>query len=155
MELRVIAVGSRMPAWVEQGCREYSKRLPRELRLEWVEVPLGSRQKSSTVERAVATEDSAMLARIPTGSRVVALDIPGRPWSTEQLARQMEDWRMDGRTVCFLIGGPDGIGPASRDRADASWSLSPLTLPHPLVKVVLVEQLYRAWSLGQGHPYHR
>jgi 23S rRNA (pseudouridine1915-N3)-methyltransferase len=155
MELRVIAVGGRMPAWVEQGCREYGKRLPRELRLEWVELPLGPRQKSSSVERAVAAEDSAMLARIPTGSRVVALDIPGRSWSTEQLAREMEDWRMDGRTVCFLIGGPDGIGPASRDRADASWSLSPLTLPHPLVRVVLVEQLYRAWSLGQGHPYHR
>jgi 23S rRNA (pseudouridine1915-N3)-methyltransferase len=155
MELRIIAVGSRMPGWVEQGCSEYSKRLPRELRLQWAEVPLGPRQKSSSVERAVAAEDAAMLARIPAGSRVIALDIPGRPWSTEQLASQLGNWRMEGRTVCFLIGGPDGIGPASRERADHSWSLSRLTLPHPLVRVVLAEQLYRAWSLDRGHPYHR
>jgi 23S rRNA (pseudouridine1915-N3)-methyltransferase len=155
MQLRVIAVGSRMPAWVEQGCREYSKRLPRELRLQWVEVPLGPRNKASSVERAIATEDAAMLARIPADSRVIALDIPGCAWSTEQLANELGDWKMDGRTVCLLIGGPDGLGQFCKDRADKSWSLSPLTLPHPLVRILLAEQLYRAWSLGQGHPYHR
>ncbi len=155
MRLRIIAVGSRMPSWVEQGCREYSKRLPRELRLEWAEVPLGPRRKSSHVDRAIAVEDAAMLARIPPDSRVIALDIPGRRWSTEQLAGELGSWQMEGRTVCFLIGGPDGLGQASKDRSDTSWSLSPLTLPHPLVRVVLAEQLYRAWSLGQGHPYHR
>ena len=155
MHLRIITIGTKMPGWVEQGCREYSKRLPRELRLQWLELPLGHRHKNASPRRAIATENDAMLGRIPPASRVTALDQCGQPWSTEQLAGELRDWQMDGRDVCLLIGGPDGLGQGCKDRADSSWSLSPLTLPHALVRVLLVEQLYRAWSLNQGHPYHR
>ena len=96
-----------------------------------------------------------MLARIGSGHWVIALDVKGRSWSTPKLAQQLAAWQMDGRDVDLLVGGPDGLGEACRKRADQSWSLSALTLPHPLVRVLLVEQLYRAWSINQGHPYHR
>lgn len=155
MQLRVITIGTKMPGWVEQGCREYSKRLPRELRLQWLELPLGRRNKNTATQRAITAENDAMLGRIPPGSRVTALDQNGQAWSTERLAGELRSWQMDGREVCLLIGGPDGLGQGCKDRADCSWSLSPLTLPHALVRVLLVEQLYRAWSLNQGHPYHR
>jgi 23S rRNA (pseudouridine1915-N3)-methyltransferase len=155
MQLRVIAIGTKMPAWVEQGCAEYCKRLPRELQLEWLELPLGPRNKTSTPQRAIAAENDAMLAKIPADNWVVALDLPGKPWSTPQLAVELGNWQLAGRGVCLLIGGPDGLGEGARQRADQSWSLSPLTLPHALVRVLLAEQLYRAWSLNQGHPYHR
>jgi 23S rRNA (pseudouridine1915-N3)-methyltransferase len=155
MHLRIITIGTKMPGWVEQGCREYSKRLPRELRLQWLELPLGHRNKNTAPQRAIAAENDAMLGRIPPGSRVTALDQGGQAWSTERLAGELRSWQMDGRDACLLIGGPDGLGQGCKDRADCSWSLSPLTLPHALVRVLLVEQLYRAWSLNQGHPYHR
>jgi 23S rRNA (pseudouridine1915-N3)-methyltransferase len=155
MHLRIITIGTKMPAWVEQGCSEYSKRLPRELRLQWIELPLGHRNKNVAPQRAIATENDAILGRIPAGNRVTALDQRGQAWSTEQLAGELRGWQLDGRDVCLLIGGPDGLGQGCKDRADSSWSLSPLTLPHALVRVLLIEQLYRAWSLNQGHPYHR
>ncbi len=155
MHLRIITIGTKMPAWVVAGCNEYSKRLPRELKLQWIELPLGQRNKNAATERAIASENDAMLAQIPERNTVVALDQRGKSWSTEQFAGELRDWQMDGRDVSLLIGGPDGLGKACVDRADKRWSLSELTLPHPLVRVLLVEQLYRAWSLNQGHPYHR
>lgn len=155
MRLRIVAVGTRMPAWVQDGCAEYSRRLPRELQLEWIELPLGPRPRGAGAERAIAAESAAMLARVAPGELVVALDQRGRPWSTEELAEQLADWQMRGCGVGILIGGPDGLGEACRSRAQLCWSLSALTLPHPLVRVLLVEQLYRAWSINQGHPYHR
>jgi 23S rRNA (pseudouridine1915-N3)-methyltransferase len=155
MHLRIITIGTKMPAWVVAGCNEYSKRMPRELKLQWTELPLGHRNKNAATERAIASENDAMLAQIPERNTVVALDQRGKSWSTEQLAGELRDWQMDGRDVCLLIGGPDGLGKACVDRADKRWSLSELTLPHPLMRVLLVEQLYRAWSLNQGHPYHR
>lgn len=155
MRLRIVAIGTRMPAWVEAGCGEYGKRLPRELRLEWVELPAGQRRRAGGGERAVQQETEAMMARIAPADWVVALDPGGRSWSTPQLAGQLERWQMAGRDVDLLIGGPDGLGKACRARADQCWSLSSLTLPHPLVRVLLAEQLYRAWSINQGHPYHR
>lgn len=147
-----------MPGWVQEGYAEYAKRLPRELALELVELPLGNRgQKNSPalVEKARRREGEAMLAALAPRDHVVALDVQGVAWSTGQLARQLAAWQMQGDSVSLLIGGPDGLDPPCLARARQRWSLSPLTLPHPLVRVLLAEQLYRAWTLLAGHPYHK
>jgi len=144
-----------MPAWVNDGYQEYARRLPRECSLSLTEIPLGQRAKSSAVERAIAEEGARMLAAIPANQRVIALDVKGRSWSTEQLAGQLGLWMQDGRNVSLLVGGPDGLSADCLVRAEQRWSLSPLTLPHPLVRVLLAEQLYRAWTVTTGHPYHR
>jgi 23S rRNA (pseudouridine1915-N3)-methyltransferase len=155
MQIQLIAVGTRMPAWVQEGFAEYAKRLPRECGLQLVEIPLGKRGKSADVQRAIAEEGERMLAALPRDCRVIALEVQGRTWSTEQLAGELEGWLGAGRDLALLVGGPDGLSEACRRRADQAWSLSPLTLPHPLVRVLLAEQLYRAWTLYKGHPYHR
>jgi 23S rRNA (pseudouridine1915-N3)-methyltransferase len=155
MKLRIVAVGTRMPSWVEEGFNEYARRMPPELKVELVELPLGQRSKNQPVERAITREGEAMLKAVGSNDGVVALDVPGKPWSTQQLAGQLRNWQESGRNYCFLIGGPDGLAPECVRRADQSWSLSALTLPHPLVRIVLMEQLYRAWSVNAGHPYHK
>ena len=153
MHARLIAVGDRMPSWVAEGYAEYVKRLTRELPLELVEI--STRQRSRDVARAIADEGEQMLASIPKGAHVVALDGRGKPWSSEELAAQLAQWRMQGQDLAFLIGGPDGLAGAALARAQQRWSLGPLTLPHPLVRIVVAEQLYRAVSLLGNHPYHR
>ncbi len=155
MQINLIAVGTRMPAWVDDGYREYARRLPRECRLQLTEVPLGQRSKSQPVERAITEEGKRMLAAAAGDRHIVALDIKGHGWSTEDLADQLRDWMQGGRDVSLLVGGPDGLATDCLARAQQCWSLSPLTLPHPLVRVLLAEQLYRAWTLLSGHPYHR
>lgn len=155
MHIKVLAVGTKMPAWVEQGVSEYSKRLPAELKFDIRELALGKRGKGADVARAIRTEGEQMLAAIAADDYVVALDVLGKPWSTEQLAGQLQQWQMAGRNVCLLVGGPDGLAPSCLQRADQRWSLSALTLPHPLVRVILAEQLYRAWTINNNHPYHR
>jgi 23S rRNA (pseudouridine1915-N3)-methyltransferase len=147
-----------MPRWVQEGYAEYAKRLPREIALELLELPLGQRgQKNSAalVEKARQKEGEAMLAALSPREHVVALDVQGKAWSTEQLSAQLADWQMLGENLSLLIGGPDGLAPECLARAQQRWSLSPLTLPHPLVRVLLAEQLYRAWTLLAGHPYHK
>jgi len=153
MRARLIAVGDRMPSWVADGYAEYVKRLSRELPLELVEI--STRQRSRDVARAIADEGEQMLASIPKGAHAVALDGRGKPWSSEELAAQLAQWRMLGQDLAFLVGGPDGLAPAVLERAQQRWSLGPLTLPHPLVRIVVAEQLYRAASLLGNHPYHR
>lgn len=155
MRIHLIAVGSRMPAWVEQGYRDYAKRLPPECALQLHEIPAGKRGKNADIARLTRQEGEKMAAAIPRGARVVALEVKGKAWSTEQLADRMNDWMGDGRDVALLVGGPEGIEAAVSAAADERWSLSPLTLPHPLVRIVVAEQLYRAWSIIKGHPYHR
>ena len=155
MRIRLIAVGTRMPGWVQEAYGEYVKRLPRELALELVEVPLGSRSKTSSTANAIAKESAAILAAIGDGDRVIALEVKGKDWSTEQLSQQLAHWQMDGKNVSLLVGGPDGLSDACRARADVHWSLSRLTLPHPLVRVLLSEQIYRAWTILANHPYHK
>lgn len=155
MRVKIIAVGTKMPAWVETGYKEYAKRLPRDFSVEVVELAMGPRGKNASVAKAIAREGEQMLAAIPSGDRVIALDVLGKPWSTEDLAQRLADWRMEGGNYSLLIGGPDGLAPACLQRADARWSLSALTLPHPLVRVVLIEQLYRAWTILNKHPYHK
>ena len=144
-----------MPAWVKEGYREYARRLPRECRLNLTEIPLGQRGGSKNPERAVAEEGKRMLAEISPGEHVIALDVKGRNWSTEQLAVQFQQWMLAGRGISLLVGGPDGLSAPCLERAQQRWSLSPLTLPHALVRVLLAEQLYRAWTVTVGHPYHR
>ena len=155
MEINLIAAGTRMPAWVNDAYQQYARRMPRECRLNLTEIPLGQRSKSGSVERAVAGEGKRMLAAISSDQNVIALDINGHSWSTEQLAGQLESWLQNGRNISLLVGGPDGLSELCLARAQQLWSLSPLTLPHPLVRVLLAEQLYRAWSVTSGHPYHR
>ncbi len=155
MQLNLVAVGTRMPAWVESGYKEYARRLPHECSLVLKEIPLAQRSKSQPVKRAVNDEGKRMLAALTDRQQVIALDVKGRSWSTEQLAQQLDDWMQDGRDISLLVGGPDGLAAACLQRAGLTWSLSALTLPHPLVRVLLAEQLYRAWSLNAGHPYHR
>ncbi|MCB1704503.1 MAG: 23S rRNA (pseudouridine(1915)-N(3))-methyltransferase RlmH [Halioglobus sp.] len=155
MRISVIAVGTRMPAWVEQGVTEYSKRLPREIKLVWREIALAKRGKDAVAAALCAAEGEQMLKAVAPGERVVALDVQGKRLSTPALAEQLQAWQMSGDNYNILIGGPDGLSPACLARADMCWSLSDLTLPHPLVRVLLAEQLYRAWTITVNHPYHR
>lgn len=155
MQINLIAVGTRMPGWVSDGYNEYARRMPRECALTLTEIPPGQRSKAQPVARAVQEEGRRMLAALGERQRVIALDVAGRAWSTQQLAAAMRDWLQGGADVSLLVGGPDGLSADCLARAGQRWSLSPLTLPHPLVRVLLAEQLYRAWSLVNGHPYHR
>ncbi len=155
MRISLIAVGTRMPAWVTQGYAEYARRLPADCALRLVEIPAGKRGKGADIARITQQEGEKMLAALPKRARVVALDVKGRPWSTEILSQELDAWRHDGRDVALLVGGPEGLAPECMARAEQRWSLSNLTLPHPLVRIVVAEQLYRAWSILHNHPYHR
>ena len=155
MKLQLVAVGTKMPAWVTTGFQEYQRRFPRDLPLELIEISAGKRGKNADIERILQREGEQMLAAVSKSACIVTLDIPGRPWTTPQLATELERWQMDGRDVAILIGGPEGLAPACKAAAEQSWSLSTLTLPHPLVRVVAAESLYRAWSVNNNHPYHR
>lgn len=155
MKLRLLAVGQKMPAWVEQGFAEYAKRLPADCAIELVEIAPGHRSKNTSKEKAMQQEADALRKAIRPQDHVVALDVKGAPWPTEKLSQQLADWRMQGGDVALLVGGPDGMTDDVLALARQRWSLSPLTLPHPLVRVLLAEQLYRAWSILQGHPYHK
>ena len=155
MRLSIIAVGGKMPAWVEQGVQDYGVRMPRELKLQWREIPLAKRGKDNNAQALCRREGEQILKAIPAGDQVIALDVKGSSWSTEQLAQKLGDWQMSGDNFSLLIGGPDGLSPQCLQRAGQTWSLSKLTLPHPLVRVLLAEQLYRAWTITVKHPYHR
>lgn len=155
MKIHLLAIGARMPNWIKTGYAEYAGRLPQECRLNLVEIPAGKRSTRVDLPRLIRAEGERLLAAIPTGSRVIALDERGREWGTAELAEQLAGWLREGRDLSLLIGGPDGLDAACRDRAEHLWALSRLTLPHPLVRIVVAEQLYRAWSLLHHHPYHR
>lgn len=155
MRISIVTIGTKMPPWVSQGVEEYSKRMPRELGVEWKELPLAPRGKSSNPEQLKEKEGEQILKAIPAGDRVIALDVRGKALSTGQLARQLSGWQMSGDNFSLLIGGPDGLSQACLARAERRWSLSELTMPHPLVRILLAEQLYRAWTITVNHPYHR
>lgn len=155
MRLKLICVGQKMPDWVSRGFNDYVRRMPPELPIELTEIAMAHRGKNPDIDRLMKREGEAILATLGDRDRVLALDVGGRSWSTEKLASQLETWQQDGQDVCFLVGGPDGLDQACRQRADQLWSLSDLTLPHPLVRILLAEQLYRAWTVTRNHPYHR
>ncbi len=155
MRVRIIAVGTRMPAWVGAGCDEYLKRLRPALKVELLEVPAGKRPAGAPAVRAIEEEAHKLLAALGDDDYVVALDERGKDFSTLELAQWLAGRMRGGANLALLIGGPDGFAPRVRSRANLTWSLSRLTLPHALVRVVLAEQLYRAHTVLAGHPYHR
>jgi 23S rRNA (pseudouridine1915-N3)-methyltransferase len=155
MQIHLIAVGQKMPAWVEQGYREYAQRMPAEARLQLKEIAPGKRGKNADIRRIVQEEGLRMQAAIPKNVHVVSLDVKGKSWSTEQLAQRLDAWMQSGQDVALLVGGPEGLSAECQALAAERWSLSALTFPHPLVRIIVAEQLYRAWSVLRNHPYHR
>lgn len=155
MRLNLIAVGHKMPAWVREGYDDYARRLSARLPVTLVELPPGKRSAGVSPARAMADEGKRILAQLKPDTQVVALDEQGRQRSTAELAQWLAQRLADGRDLSFVIGGPDGHAPEVLQRAQDRWSLSRLTLPHQLVRVVFIEQIYRAVTLLDGHPYHR
>lgn len=155
MKARLIATGERAPVWVAQGFAEYQKRLSHWLPLELVEIEPGLRGKGRDAQRAIEDEGRRVLAALPKNAHVVALEVTGKPYSSEQLAQRLEHWRGQGRDLSFLIGGPEGHASEVLAGANETWSLGPLTLPHMLARLLVAEQLYRAAAMLANHPYHR
>ncbi len=155
MQLIIAAVGHKMPAWIEDGYQEYAKRMPAECRLVLKEIKPVERSGSRTAETVMAQERTRIEAVLPKGGRVVALDEHGRDLTTLQLAQQLTNWQQLGGDVTFVIGGADGLDAEFKKNADMLMRVSSLTLPHGMVRVLLAEQLYRAWSITRNHPYHR
>ena len=155
MRLLVVAVGQRVPAWAQTAWDDYAKRFPPELKVELKAIKTEPRSGGKTTEQVMAAERQRIEAAIPKGTRVIALDERGSALSTVALAERLPQWQGQGGDVALVIGGPDGLEPAFRQAAHERIRLSELTLPHAMVRVLLVEQLYRAWSVNAGHPYHR
>ena len=155
MKARLIATGERAPGWVAQGFADYQKRLSHWLPFELVEIEPGLRGKGRDAQRAIEEEGKRVLAALPKNAHVIALEVTGKAYSSEQLALRLEHWRGQGRDLAFLIGGPEGHAPDVLAAAYDTWTLGPLTLPHMLVRVVVAEQVYRAAAMLANHPYHR
>lgn len=155
MRLHIIAVGTKMEKWTNMAFSEYAKRFPREFPLVLTEIAMPKRSRANTTARYIAEEGTEMLAAIPHRSITIALDEGGKLWNTAELAKQIDHFKNNTPQLNLLIGGPDGLSEACLEKAAVHWSLSPLTLPHPLVRILLVEQLYRAISILNNHPYHR
>jgi len=155
LKVSLIAVGTKIPEWVQDGCNEYSKRFPPDFKIKTIEVPLGIRSKNQPTKKAIDQEGISILKVLEKKDFLIALDVKGKSMSTEKLALEITDWQMQGLNICFLIGGPDGLSLDCLKRANLVWSLSDLTLPHPLVRILLLEQIYRAWTITINHPYHR
>lgn len=155
MQIELLAAGTRPPAWIGEGFKEYQKRLPREWALQLLEVPIARRTRNNTMEKVKEHEGERMLALIKPGAVVVALDRTGVQMSTEELAQCLDRWRLDCNRLQLIIGGPDGLSKRCLDAATKTWSLSLLTFPHFVVRLLVAEQLYRAWSILNNHPYHK
>ena len=155
MHVRLIAVGDRQPSWVDTAVSDYAARLPRQWQFRIDEIAAGQRRKGAGSETARTAEGEKLLGKLKPGEFAVLLDETGRQFTSRGLADSVDDWQTAGQDIAFVIGGPDGVSDEVRQRANLTWSLSTLTLPHGLARVLFVEQIYRAWSLTMGHPYHR
>lgn len=155
MLFRIITIGTKMPSWINEGYQDYAKRFPPGWAVELYEIPAEKRTKNADIQRIIKQEGEKILSIVKSHHRVIALDVKGKSWTTEQLAKHLQNFSQEKQNIDLLIGGPDGLSEACLKRAEIRWSLSPLTLPHPLVRVILVEQLYRGLSILQNHPYHR
>lgn len=155
MKLHLITVGKGMPRWVDAGYQEYSQRLPSTLPLVLHEVKAAPRQKNGNPADWMAKEADHILERLPPDCALIPLDRRGQHWSTEQLAACIDEYRQINQAIAFVVGGPDGLCQSILQKAHKIWSLSALTFPHPLVRIIIAEQVYRAWTLLSGHPYHR
>ncbi len=155
MRIHLLAVGTKMPTWVTTASQDYAGRMPAHCQLIIKEIPQEKRSKHADLQRICRSEGEKLLAAIPAGAKVIALDVRGKSWSTEQLSGELESWMQSGQDIALLVGGPEGLSTACLQRADMKWSLSALTFPHPLVRIIVTEQLFRAWSIVSNHPYHR
>ena len=155
MLVNLICVGTKMPDWVSKGYEEYAKRLNRDIQLKLIELELAKRSKNSSVENIKSDEAKRILQAVPKNNLIVVLDVKGNDWSTEKLSTRLDNWLHSGKDVSLIVCGPDGLAQTLIQTADEKWSLSKLTLPHPMVRIVITEQLYRAWSMLNNHPYHR
>ena len=155
MKIYLLAIGQRMPAWVEQGYKEYAARLTGTVQIELKEIPAAKRVRNSVIEKIKQDEGKRLLAAVPSGAKIIVLDEHGKSQTTKQLATHLDDCIQMSQDVAILIGGADGLSNECLQKADYKWSLSAFTFPHPLVRIILVEQMYRAWSLLNNHPYHR
>lgn len=155
MRIYLVAIGQRLDSWVIQGYEEYARRLPPECRLKLIEVPPSKRAKNPDTRRNIREEGERLLAAVPANTRLMALDAGGQQWTTGQLAEHLQQWMADGRDVALLVGGPDGLSDECKQQAESHLALSKLTFPHPLVRIIVAEQIYRAVSILKGHPYHR
>lgn len=155
MRIRLITITQKSPHWIQSGYLEYAKRMPQFISLDLVEIPAEKRLPHVNLTKVIEREGEKILAQIKPNEHVIALDVKGNYWSSTELASQLNQWLQAGRNVVLLIGGPDGLAPACLALATTQWSLSPLTFPHFIVKILVAEQLYRATSIIQGHPYHR
>ena len=155
MHVRLFAVGDRQPGWVDAAFDEYARRLPGQWQFRAETIATAQRGKKHTTEKARKVEGQKLVARLKPGDFVVALDEHGQQFSSRELGDKFESWQISGQDLVFLIGGPDGFDGDVLARANLRWSLSRLTLPHGLARIVMIEQIYRAWSLTTGHPYHR
>ncbi len=155
MKVHLIAVGKKIPEWINSGYAEFSKRMPPELQIDLIEITPSVRNKTTPTEKNIKEEGKRIQSAIPANSRLIVLDEKGKNFGSIALSKKMESWLPMGQDIVLVIGGADGIDPKIKQQADEKWSLSSFTLPHALVRVVVAEQLYRAWSILKGHPYHR
>jgi 23S rRNA (pseudouridine1915-N3)-methyltransferase len=155
MKIRLLTITHKSPSWIQEGYDDYAKRLPPHCSLELVEIPAEKRTANADLKRITEREGEKMLAAIKPGHRVVALDKDGKAWTSEQLAQVLHGWLQGGQNIDLLVGGPEGLAPACLQRAQEKWSLSSLTFPHLIVRLIIAEQVYRAYSILQNSPYHR
>lgn len=155
MQIEIIAIGKRMPPWVDEAFDDYQSRLAHGLKIRLKALDATRRTATVGAKRGRDEESHRLLAGVQIGARIICLDEHGKNWSTQELSTQLADWLQQGQPVSLLIGGADGMNRDCLQQAEKTWSLSALTLPHPLVRVVVIEQIYRAWSLLNNLPYHR
>lgn len=155
MQLQIISIGQKMPQWVDTACDDYIKRLPRELAIQWTTLPLAQRKANSSADHFKQREAEKIQQKIAPGSYNLALDEHGRHWSSQDWAKNLQHWMQEYPKVNFIIGGPDGLSKSLLQNCHQTVSFGAMTMPHALVRVVLIEQLYRAWTISKNHPYHR
>jgi len=155
MKIRLLTITHKYPAWVQEGYLDYAKRLPPHFNLELIEIPAEKRVAHADIEKIKTREGEKILNCIKPNHHVIAMHVTGKLWSSPELAQQLSKWNQSGRNIDLIIGGPEGLSTACLAKAETQWSLSPLTFPHILVRLILAEQLYRAWSILEQHPYHR
>ena len=155
MQLQIIAVGQKIPAWAENACADYLKRMPRELKIGVTSIASAHRKGKGSIEQFKRQEASQIMKKMPRGSFSIALDERGKQWSSKEWSQQLESWMREHPRVNLIIGGPDGLADECRKACSQTIALGTMTMPHALVRVVLIEQIYRAWTLLNGHPYHR
>jgi 23S rRNA (pseudouridine1915-N3)-methyltransferase len=155
MQITIIAIGKSMPSWVNDGYADYAERMPADYRVELIEIAAEKRTKNSDLAKIMSMEEAKITDHIPKGNYCIALDRIGKTLDTKTLAKRLQTWHDSQQSICFIVGGPEGLSESFLQSADEIWSLSAMTLPHPLVRIVLSEQIYRAWTITINHPYHR